>query len=116
MSSSPLFSLGGSSYQCLINISSGLLAQLNVKIDKAVEIGTEQLIQLLVSWSDGFYSTLLKQVVTYARKNSLRIGENAIIDQEAIYARVIDLLVSQSDLDVQEVLATELTAYPPKKK
>ncbi len=41
------------------------------------------------------------------------MGENPVIDQEAIYARVIGLLVSQRDLDLQEVLATELTAYPP---
>ena len=35
------------------------------------------------------------------------------MNQEAIYARVIGLLVSQRDLDLKEVLATELTAYPP---
>ena len=35
------------------------------------------------------------------------------MDQEAIYARVICLLVSQRDLDLQKMLATELTAYPP---
>ncbi|KAG0726524.1 hypothetical protein GWK47_036353 [Chionoecetes opilio] len=32
---------------------------------------------------------------------------------EAIYNRVIGLLVSQRDLDLQGVFATELTAYPP---
>ena len=42
-----------------------------------------------------------------------RRGEHAVIDQEALYARVIGLLVRQRDLNFQEVLATELTAYPP---
>ena len=39
--------------------------------------------------------------------------EHVIIEQESIYARVISLLVSQQDLNFQEVLATELAAYPP---
>jgi len=39
-------------------------------------------------------------------------GEHAAIDQEALYARVIGLLVRQRDINFQEVLATELTAYP----
>ena len=47
------------------------------------------------------------------KKKRLTVGEHAVIDQEAIYARVIGLLVSQRDLNFQEVLATELTAYPP---
>ena len=61
-----------------------------------------------------FYNTLSKQVVTFAeRKKRLSVGESAIVHQEAIYARVIGLLVSQRDLDLQQILATELTAYPP---
>ena len=35
------------------------------------------------------------------------------MDQEAIYARGIGLLVSQRDLDKEQVLSIELTAYPP---
>ena len=38
---------------------------------------------------------------------------HAVVDQEAIYARVIGLLISQRDLDLHQVLSTELTAYPP---
>ena len=99
---------------CLINISNGQIAQPNVNVDRALEIGREQLKQFEASWPDGFYNTLSKQVVTFVeRKKHLSVGESAIVDQEAIYARVIGLLVSQRDLDLQQVLATELTAYPP---
>ena len=100
---------------CLINISNGQIAQPNVNVDRALEIGREQLKQFEASWPDGFYNTLSKQVVTFAeRKKRLSVGESAIVDQEAIYyARVIGLLVSQRDLNLQQVLATELTAYPP---
>ena len=45
------------------------------------------------------------------KKKRLTVGEHAVIDQEVIYARVIGLLVSQRDLNFQEALATELTAY-----
>ena len=47
------------------------------------------------------------------RRKRLSVGENSVVDQEAIYARVIGLLVSQRDLDLQQVLATELAAYLP---
>ena len=74
---------------CLINISIGQIAQPNFNVDRALEIGREQLKQFEASWPDGFYNTLSKQVVTFAeRKKRLSVGESAIVDQEAIYARV----------------------------
>ena len=98
----------------MINISNGQIAQPNVNIDKALEVCREQLKQFEASWPDGFYNTLSKQVVTFAeRTKRLPVGESAIVDQEAIYARVIGLLVSQRDLGLQQVLSTELTAYAP---
>ena len=52
-------------------------------------------------------------MVTFnTKKKRLIVGEHAVIDQEPIYARVSGLLVSQRDLNFQEVLATELAAYP----
>ena len=99
---------------CLINISNDQIAQPNVNVDRELEVGREQLKQFEASWPDRFYNTLSKQVVTFAeRKKRLYVGESAIVGQEAIYARVIGLLVGQRDLDLQQVLATELTAYPP---
>jgi len=53
-------------------------------------------------------------MVTFStKKKRITVGEHTVIDQEAIYACVIGLLVSQRYLSFQEVLATELTAYPP---
>jgi len=50
-------------------------------------------------------------MVTFStKKKLLTVGEHAVVDQEAI-AHVIGLLASQRDLNFQEVLATELTAY-----
>lgn len=98
----------------LLNIWSGQVAQSNVNVDRALDIGIEQMIQFERSWPEGFYTSLSMEVVTFnTKKKRLTIGEHAVIDQEAIYARVIGLLVSQRELNFQEVLATELTAYPP---
>ena len=53
-------------------------------------------------------------MVTFAsRKKHVLVGEHKVLDQEAIYARVIGLLVSNRDLDLAQVLSTELAAYPP---
>ena len=99
---------------CLLNISNGQIAKPDVNVDRALDVGSEQLTQFEASWPDGFYNKLSKQVVTFAeKKKRLSVGENSVVDQEAIYARVIGLPVSQRDLDLQQVLATELAAYPP---
>ena len=96
----------------LLNIWCGQVVQPNVNFGRALDIGVEQMIQFERSWPEGFYTLLSKEVVTFnTKKKRLAVGEHAVVDQEAIYARVIGLLVSQRDLNFQEVLATELTAY-----
>ena len=97
----------------LLNIWSGQVVQPNFNVDRALDIGVEQMIQFQSAREpDGFYTSLTKEVVTFnTKKKRLTVGEHAVIDQEAIYARVIGLLVSQTDINFQEVLATELTAY-----
>ena len=53
------------------------------------------MIQFERSWPEGFYTLLSKEVVTFnTKKKRLAVGEHAVVDQEAIYARVIGLLVS----------------------
>ena len=39
--------------------------------------------------------------------------KHTVLDQEAIYDRVIGVLVSNGDVDLPYVLSTELAAYPP---
>ena len=40
----------------LLDIWSGQVAQPNVNVDRALDIGAEQMIQFERSWPDGFYS------------------------------------------------------------
>ena len=62
---------------CFLNISSGQLAQPNVNVDRAMERGAEQLIQFEASWPEGFYSSLSKQVITFAEKKKTSLSRGA---------------------------------------
>ena len=42
----------------------GQVAQLNVNVDRALDIGAKQMIQFERSWPEGFYTSLSKDVVT----------------------------------------------------
>ena len=63
------------------------------------------------SWPEGFYNTIKWQVVTFS--GNRKAADVIFIDQEAIYARVIGLMVSQLDVDFGQVISSELAAYPP---
>ena len=98
----------------LINIVTGAIAPANVTIEKAVSMGQEQLETLESSWPEGFYTTIKRQAVTFSdNRNAIKVGDISVIDQEAIYARVIGLMVSQRELDLNDVIGCELAAYPP---
>ena len=98
----------------LINIVTGAIAPANVNIDEAVSQGQEQLETFESSWPEGFYNNIKQQVVTFSdKRNAIKVGDTLVIDQEAIYARVIGLMVSQRELDLKDVLGCELAAYPP---
>lgn len=59
-----------------------------------------------------FYTTIKGQIVTFSEKwKAIKVGNVIVIDQEAIYARVIGLMVSQRELDLNEVIDCELAAY-----
>ena len=66
------------------------------------------------SWPEGFHTPISKRVITFEeKKKRMKVAGHDVMDPEAIYNRVIGLLVSQRDMDLQDVFATELTAYPP---
>ena len=98
----------------LLNIVSGQVANEGVNVDNSLEIGKSMITEFETSWPQGFYTPIPKRVVTFAEtKKRLNVAGKDVVDPEAIYQRVIGLLISQRDFDLQEVFATELTAYPP---
>ena len=98
----------------LLNIVSGQVANVGVNVDNSVEIGKSMMTEFETSWPEGFYTSISKRVATFAeKKKRLTVAGKDVVDPEAIYQRVLGLLISQRDLDLQAVFATELTAYPP---
>ena len=62
----------------------------------------------------GFYTTIKWQTVNFSdKRNAIKVGDISVIDQEAIYARVIGLMVRQRELDLIDMLGCELAAYLP---
>ena len=62
---------------------------------------------------EGFYNSIKQRTMTFLdTKKAIKVRDNAVIDQETIYARVIGLIVSQRELDLTDVVSCELAAYP----
>ena len=98
----------------LLNIVSGKVANPEVNVDNSVNLGTTMMTEFETSWPEGFHAPISKSSITFEeKKKRLKVAGHEVMDPEAIYNRVIGLLVSQRDLDLQGVFATELTAYPP---
>ena len=61
----------------------------------------------------GFLSSNLEASYNICREEKrLSVGGRDIVDPEAIYNLVLGLLVSQRDVNLQDVFATELIVYP----
>ncbi|KAG0720169.1 hypothetical protein GWK47_006923 [Chionoecetes opilio] len=97
----------------IVNIATGLVSPSNVNVDRALQIGSQQMNKFEVGWPTNFHATLKKQVTTMAdSKKSLKIDGAPFRDTELIYIRVIGLQQSL-DMDIKEVLTYELSATPP---
>ena len=67
-------------------------------------------VQILLSWK--MSNSLSSDVVTFGTKRKhFKVGDNTFMDPEAMYACVIGLLISHHDLNIQQVLLAELTAW-----
>ena len=97
----------------LINIATGAIAHTSVNIKDSITLGQEQLQTYEFSLPEGFYNSIKQQTIAFLDTNkAMKVRDNAVIDQEAIYARVIGLIVSQWELDLTDVVSYELVAYP----
>ena len=61
------------------------------------------------TWPEGFNSTISKKVETLAAScKFVKIGDSKVYDLNAIYSRVIALLSSDRDVDVNDIFSYEL--------
>ena len=78
-----------------INIATGAIAHTSVNIDDSVTLGQVQLETYESSLPEGFYNYIKQQTIIFSdTKKTAKVGDTAVIDQEAIYARVIGLIMS----------------------
>ncbi|KAG1651806.1 Zinc finger CCHC domain-containing protein 4 [Nymphon striatum] len=88
----------------IVNIVSGKLAPASVNVENAVMIGETMLEDYEKTWPEGFNSTISKKVETMAAScKSVKIGDSKVYDLNEIYSRVIALLSSDRDVDVNDV-------------
>ncbi|KAG1714434.1 hypothetical protein GQR58_001383 [Nymphon striatum] len=94
-------------------IFSGKLAPASVNVENAVMIGETMLEDYEKTWPEGFNSTISKKVETMvASCKSVKISGSKVYDLNAIYSRVIALLSSDRDVDVNDVFSYELAPVP----
>ena len=99
----------------LMNIVTGQIAHPDVIADNAVSLGHRA---MKTSRVDGRIRSIALSasyiVVTMdVKKNHVVVGKERVYDQELIDARVIGLLASSREINVNDVLAFEFAAYPP---
>ena len=97
-----------------INIASGQSAAESVKVDLAVELGSEAMSKFESSLPQGFDEKISKTVVTQSEgRKHLKIGETKVYDTTLIFSRVIGLQASSRDsVDINEALSYELAPVP----
>ena len=92
-----------------VNIVSGKLAPASVNVENAVMIGETMLEDYEKTWPEGFNSTISKNVETMAAScKFVKIGDSKVYDLNALYSRVIALLSSDRDVDVNDIFSYEL--------
>ena len=97
----------------IVNIVSGKRAPASVNVENALMIGETMLEDYEKTWPEGFNSTISKKVETKAAScKFVKIGDSKVYDFNAIYSRVIALLSSDRDVDVNDVFSYELAPVP----
>ena len=94
----------------VVNIANGLVSTNNVNVDKALELGQQQMDEFETGWPSSFHKTLKKNVIAMRdAKKSIKIEGTPVYDTELLYSRIIGL---QQSRDIRDILAYELSAVP----
>lgn len=98
----------------LVNIVTGqVLSDVIINVDKAVDIGKQQMEKFEKSWPKGFHDSLHKSVKTMASaKKHIKVGTAKVYDTETIYARAMALQHTSQSYDTEKLLSCELSPYP----
>ena len=95
----------------IVNVVNGRIAPESVNVDRAVEIGAQQMGEFERKLPGGFYDTISKKVQTMAvMKKSIDVGDSNVYDTKLIYSRVIGLQASSRDVEFHDVIVMRAVA------
>ena len=95
----------------LMNIMPGQIAHPDVYANNAPALGQQAMTDFKSGWPGTFYDPPGKLNVRMdVKKEHVSSGKERVYDQELIYARVIGLLASSRDINLDDVFACELVA------
>ena len=79
----------------VVNIAIGQIAQDNVYVDKAVELGSKQMMEFENGWPKNFNDKLSRVVKTQVESGKyIKVGDTKVFNTELIYTRLIGIQAS----------------------
>lgn len=98
----------------LVNVVTGQVTNHpSVNPDQALQLGQKQLEKFQQTWPESFYQPIPKVVHSMATtRKHIKVGENKIINTEAIYARAMSLHNTSRDLAHTNLMSYELSPVP----
>ena len=89
----------------VVNIAIVQIAQDNVNVVKAVEIGSKQMKEFGNAWPKNFNDKLGRVVKTQVESGKyIKVGDTKVFNTELIYTRVIGIQASSQEIDIKLLL------------
>lgn len=96
----------------LINIVNGCVAESNVNVHNAVEIGDSMTTNFIAKLPDGFHKPLHSKVFTMETvKKGVKVGGSTVFDMEKIYG-CLSMISNNRNLPLDVVISYELCPIP----
>ena len=96
----------------MVNIILGKVAQKTVNVDRAVELGSNQMKKFEQGWPKSFNEKISHKVKTQLdSRKYIKVGDTKVYDTELIFSRVIGQ-ASSREVDVKALLSYELSPVP----
>ena len=101
-----------SNQQCLRNIETGAVAETNVNVDEAKQIGHNILTEMTEKFVQNYTFKRNQQAITLGTKTSIKVGgDDMQVDPQLLFQRL--LTVADDSVDkVEEVFSYELSGHP----
>ena len=97
----------------VVNIANEKIAQDNVNVDKAVELGSKQMKEFENGWPKKFNDKFSRVVKTHVESwKNIKVGDTNVFNTEIIYTRVIGIQESSWEIDIKQLLSYELSQVP----